>query len=534
MSKKINCLSPPMITTDIFSCALILFSLTLLLLTILHSENLYQLDRGEKTNESLEKHFSKIVKTPKWYQVIARNTSGRKLKMARVRVTNTSSDEHHDVYGDEIDIVDVHYEQAFDVKWSNLYPEWIDENSSKCPNIPMPKYEDYDELDVVVADVSCGRNSRDVLRLQLNLAVANVLVKCGRTMDVNGVDNGRLLAVFTGSCDPMWEIFSCEDILWHEGNTWIYMPDMEKLKQKVIMPVGSCQLAPPIPQQRKNVRNKPKEAYVTVLHSSEDYLCGAIVLAQSIIRSNSTKDLILLADDSISQKSRQGLKAAGWKIKLIKRIRSPYAEIETYNEWNYSKLRIWQLTEYDKLIFIDSDFLVLRNTDKFFDYPQLSAAGNSRYLFNSGFMLVEPSRCTFRNFMKRRFEVASYNGGDQGFLNEMLMWWHRWPTKLNFLKDFSSVSEDYMHETIPDDVYALHYLGLKPWMCHRDDYDCNWDIPENKRFASDLAHKMWWQVNKEMSNELRDYCVFNPEMEDRIKMHIAKPTSVRQLPFSQY
>ncbi|GFP81406.1 putative UDP-glucuronate:xylan alpha-glucuronosyltransferase 4 [Phtheirospermum japonicum] len=392
----------------------------------------------------------------------------------------------------------------------------------------MPKYENYDDLDVVVADISC----EEARTTHLNLAVANLLVKCGRK-DINGVDNGELLAVFMGSCGPMWEIFRCEDLLWHEGNLWIYRPDLEKLKQKVLMPVGSCQLAPPLPQSsRKDVGSKAKEAYVTVLHSSEDYVCGAVVLAQSIIKSNSTKDLILLADDSISKKSLKGLRAAGWKIKLIKRIRSPFAESDTYNEWNYSKLRIWQLTEYDKLIFIDSDFLVLRNTDEFFSYPQLSAAGNSRYLFNSGFMLVEPSSCMFQNFMKQRFQVSSYNGGDQGFLNEMLMWWHRWPTQLNFLKDFNSLPADYMHETIPDDVYALHYLGLKPWMCHQDDYDCNWDIPENKRFASDLAHKIWWQLNKAMPNELRAHCVFKPDMEDRIKMHIAKPTNARQFPLS--
>lgn len=265
---------------------------------------------------------------------------------------------------------------------------------------------------------------------------------------------------------------------------------------------------------------KAKEAYVTILHSSEDYVCGAIILAQSIIRSNSTKDLVLLADDSISMKSLKGLKAAGWKIKNIKRIRSPYAEPEAYNEWNYSKLRIWQLTQYDKLIFVDSDFIILRNTDEFFAYPQLSASGNSRFLFNSGFMLIEPSKCTFQKLMKERFRVASYNGGDQGFLNEMFVWWHRLPTKLNFLKDFNSYP-NFMHdEVIPEDAYALHYLGLKPWMCRQEDYDCNWDVSKFKRFASDSAHQKWWRIHNEMSNELKSHCVLTPEIEESVKVLI--------------
>ena len=59
----------------------------------------------------------------------------------------------------------------------------------------------------------------------------------------------------------------------------------------------------------KNDYNKShhKEAYVTVLHSSEAYVCGAIALAQSIHQINSTRDLVLLADDLIGLKSTSAL-----------------------------------------------------------------------------------------------------------------------------------------------------------------------------------------------------------------------------------
>ncbi|KAJ6694305.1 hypothetical protein OIU85_005031 [Salix viminalis] len=119
-------------------------------------------------------------------------------------------------------------------------------------------------------------------------------------------------------------------------------------------------------------------AYATVIHSSESYVCGAIALAQSIIQKNSTRDLVLLHDSSLSPQSLVGLRSAGWKTKLIQPIRSPFARKNSYNEWNYSKLRLWQLTDYDKVIFIDADLIVLRNIDKFFAYPQLSAAPNDR------------------------------------------------------------------------------------------------------------------------------------------------------------
>ncbi|GJY13203.1 putative UDP-glucuronate:xylan alpha-glucuronosyltransferase 5 [Tanacetum coccineum] len=259
---------------------------------------------------------------------------------------------------------------------------------------------------------------------------------------------------------------------------------------------------------------KSREAYATVLHSSETYVCGAIALAQSILQTNSTKDLILLADASISSKSIRGLKAAGWKIKLIERIRSPHAKKGAYNEYNYSKLRIWQLTEYDKVIFIDADLIVLKKLDKFFSYPQLSAVGNDKYLFNSGLILIEPSQCMFNGLMEKISTLGSYNGGDQGFLNEAFTWWHRFHSKLNHLKIFHN-TKDNRHD-IMDGLYTIHYLGLKPWLCYKD-YDCNWDMLDRRRFASDSAHKKWWKVYETMNSKLRPFCGLTKQMDARIR-----------------
>ena len=128
--------------------------------------------------------------------------------------------------------------------------------------------------------------------------------------------------------------------------------------------------------------NVRREAYATILHSAHVYVCGAIAAAQSIRMSGSTRDLVILVDETISEYHRSGLEAAGWKIRTIQRIRNPKAEKDAYNEWNYSKFRLWQLTEYDKIIFIDADLLILRNIDFLFGMPEITATGNSDTLFN--------------------------------------------------------------------------------------------------------------------------------------------------------
>ncbi|KAI3869963.1 hypothetical protein MKX03_006425 [Papaver bracteatum] len=470
------------------------------------------------------------------FDFLAREFKGRDIKIGLVNVGTSTYDHGVEKEWKELGSTTlVNFERVSkERKWADYFPEWIDEEkkwrSPSCPDIPMPDYEKYGEFDVVVAnvpycsnDTKQGQGIRDVFRLQVNLVAANLAVRNGRADDDRPV-----YVVFVGpSCGPMWEIFRCDDLLGHEGNVWIYRPDLRRLAQKILMPVGTCQLGLTYKKQEKEIMNlnlsklskamaisRPREAYVTLLHSSEAYVCGAIALAQSIIQTNSTKDLVILVDNSVSEKSLRGLRKAGWKIKIIGRIRSPLAKKNAYNKWNYSKLRLWQLTEYDKVMFIDSDLVVLKNIDEFFEYPQLSAVGNDKVIFNSGVMLVEPSDCTFESLMKKRYTLKSYNGGDQGFLNEAFTWWHRFPTKLNFLKFFLNAN-DAAHE-LPGSVYAVHYLGLKPWMCYRD-YDCNWDKMDHRDFASDSAHSKWWQVYDKMPKKLHAFCDLSKSGDARIK-----------------
>ncbi|XP_021742962.1 UDP-glucuronate:xylan alpha-glucuronosyltransferase 2-like isoform X1 [Chenopodium quinoa] len=430
-----------------------------------------------------------------------------------------------EVHGDTI--VKVPFEKVSELfEWKHLFPEWIDEEEENegflCPEVPMPTFEEYGNLDMLVANLPCNFPekgwARDMFRLQVHLIVANMAAKKGRRDWY-----GRTKVVLLSKCRPMLDLFRCDDLVRREGDWWYYEPEMVKLEERVSLPMGSCNLALPLWGQGVNEvydasnieqsTRKPtkREAYVTILHSSESYVCGAITLAQSLLQTGTKRDLVILIDKAISLPKRKALVAAGWKIRLIKRIRNPRAEKGTYNEYNYSKFRLWQLTDYDKLVFIDSDIVVLRNLDLLFYFPQITATGNDGSIFNSGIMVLEPSNCTFRTLMGLRKEITSYNGGDQGFLNEVFVWWHRLPRRVNFLKNFWSNSsleasvKNHLFEADPPKLYSIHYLGLKPWLCYRD-YDCNWDVADQHIYASDVAHKRWWKLHDSMDAKLQKFC----------------------------
>ncbi|KAG2306168.1 hypothetical protein Bca52824_025916 [Brassica carinata] len=404
---------------------------------------------------------------------------------------------------DNVVELDLNYADK-DLTWDALYPEWIDEEQEKevpvCPNLPKIKLPCRKE----------GNWSRDVGRLHLQMAAATVAASA------KGFFRGHVM--FVTRCFPIPNLVS------RRGDVWLYKPNIATLRDKLQLPIGSCELCLPLGiKERPSLGNPKREAYATVLHSAHVYVCGAITAAQSIRQSGSTRDLVILVDENISGYHRSGLEAASWQIRTIQRIRNPKAEKDAYNEWNYSMFRLWQLTDYDKIIFIDADLLIMRNIDFLFSMPEISATGNNGTLFNSGVMVIEPCNCMFQLLMEHINEIESYNGGDQGYLNEVFTWWHRIPKHMNFLKHFWVGDEDgvkrkktELFEAEPPILYVLHYLGMKPWLCYRD-YDCNFNSDIFVEFATDIAHRRWWMVHDAMPQELHQFCYLRSKQKARLE-----------------
>ncbi|KAJ4790356.1 Hexosyltransferase [Rhynchospora pubera] len=421
-------------------------------------------------------------------------------------------------------VLNIHLDQS-NTTWDELFPEWIDEEEEyskpTCPKLPQPSAPKGVYFDLVMVKLPCRREgnwSRDVGRLHLQLSAARVAVE-------SLIGGGKKVHVLIISkCFPIPNLFKCKRLVTREGDVWLYKPEMDELIEKLKLPVGSCKLALPYSEtERKVVPSTSRLAYATILHSENAFVCGAITVAQSIRMTGSTHDLILLVDESISADHRVGLETAGWKIRTIKRIRNPHAEPEAYNEWNYSKFWLWKLTDYDKVIFIDADLIILRNIDVLFTMPEITATGNNGTLFNSGVMVIEPSDCTFELLMKHINEIESYNGGDQGYLNEIFPWWHRIPMHMNFLKHFWEGDSGKVKEkktrlfgSDPPIVFLIHYLGIKPWLCYRD-YDCNWNVEDQREFASDVAHHTWWRVHDKMPKYLQSFCLLSEKQKETLK-----------------
>ncbi|EPS68223.1 hypothetical protein M569_06549, partial [Genlisea aurea] len=158
------------------------------------------------------------------------------------------------------------------------------------------------------------------------------------------------------------------------------------------------------------------EAYVTLLYGDE-FLLGVRVLGKSIRDSGSTKDMVALVSDGVSDYAKKLLQADGWIVRAISLLENPN-QVRPKRFWGvYTKLKIFNMTNYRKVVYLDADTIVVKNIDDLFKCHKFCANLKHSERLNSGVMVVEPSEDVFKDMIAKISTMYSYTGGDQGFLN---------------------------------------------------------------------------------------------------------------------
>ena len=71
------------------------------------------------------------------------------------------------------------------------------------------------------------------------------------------------------------------------------------------------------------------------------------------------------------------------------------------------------------------------------------------------------------------------------------------------------------------ELNAVHYLGIKPWLCYRE-FDCNWLCPWHKSFIDDDAHHLWWAAHDRLTAEQQGMCLLTGKTKARIELAMRK------------
>jgi len=155
-----------------------------------------------------------------------------------------------------------------------------------------------------------------------------------------------------------------------------------------------------------------------------------------------------------------------------------------------TKLHLFRLTQFDKVIFLDADTLVVRPISHLFQLAEPFAAAPDQGwpdAFNSGVLVATPSLDTFDALMDMMRSRGTWDGGDQGLLNDFFPDWHRLsftynvtpsayytcvPSRLAPSPSFSARADTRpppcsyapAYKRHGQDVSVLHFIGAnKPW-----------------------------------------------------------------------
>ncbi|CAI2308033.1 unnamed protein product [Caenorhabditis sp. 36 PRJEB53466] len=217
------------------------------------------------------------------------------------------------------------------------------------------------------------------------------------------------------------------------------------------------------------------EAWIT-LATNDRYAQGALTLLNSLRSSGTRRKVHCLITDEVSSGVREELQRKFDEVTTVDVFNSNDAEnLALIGRPDlgvtFTKLHCWRLTQYTKAVFLDADTMVIRNADELFERPDFSAAADIGWpdMFNSGVFVFSPSISVYRALVALAIVVGSFDGGDQGLLNEYFSNWRDLPSahRLPFIYNMTA-GEFYTYvaayKKYGGDTKIVHFIGTqKPW-----------------------------------------------------------------------
>lgn len=235
-----------------------------------------------------------------------------------------------------------------------------------------------------------------------------------------------------------------------------------------------------------------RKSYIT-LCNSEKYIKGTLSLYESLNATNTEIPLVIFCPKKTPENVRMILKNYAdlcinnnCKLEIYESeedVTLP-KEITDNNKWlrwngTFDKLLVFGLAKWDKLVFVDSDMLVLKNIDHLFNFPHMSACHDGHYdkiNLNSGLMVIEPTnnKSELERIVGFISEVIhNTQFGDQDIIRLAFPEW-KFKDELHLSEQYNLFFEnvakrkkelnyDILNST-KNPIYIVHFIGYdKPW-----------------------------------------------------------------------
>ena len=272
-----------------------------------------------------------------------------------------------------------------------------------------------------------------------------------------------------------------------------------------------------------------KYAYVTLLYGNNIYITGALVLGYSLIETNTNYDRVILVTNDVDEESRVLLSKVYNQVIQVDYIPAHesifYYTTSRFKEI-FTKLEILSLAQYDKILWLDTDIIVMKNIDQLFKLKPPAAVVKHYYVaygkkipsklicqdnklthgINAGVILLKPDEKELdlikQDIIKEQKE--SFKAPEQDYLS--VRYCQDWTSiTFNFNFQFGLTGRVEKTKYNLSNVYVLHYSSeVKPW----NFLDKNHEADE-KELAFIETHKnyyaLWIQYYEKTKQYLAKY-----------------------------
>lgn len=239
------------------------------------------------------------------------------------------------------------------------------------------------------------------------------------------------------------------------------------------------------PDRTQNTYDKKKIetdklAFATL--TTPAFAMGVVSLGHTLHKYHGNKyDYVCLVTPDVNETWIKVL-SQWWKI-----VKVPgYRPFKSFRR-SWAKLYIWDLTEYSKIVYLDSDMLVMGPIDELFGYPELSCAcdPDPPQICNTGVLVVEPKSGMLEDMKRTAKTTKLIRGiGDQSFINSYFKSFHVLPTRFNSPRSQSTGLTFLMKRNLSR---VIHFICKKPWKCGRKNVTvCGCGYPKLNQY--------WWDV----------------------------------------
>ncbi|CAF0935595.1 unnamed protein product [Adineta ricciae] len=176
-----------------------------------------------------------------------------------------------------------------------------------------------------------------------------------------------------------------------------------------------------------------RKAFFSALYTDNNFLEGAMLLDHTLKKYHPRYQMYIMHfENALSNRTLCSLRQIGWIPRVVKKIPPPLKGTWSHFIDQFTKLTLWNMTEFDSIIYLDTDTLVLNDISHLhelvsdpsrtrFEFAAVADNwhGKFAYHFNAGVLVLHPSTSVFNELIRTMSLPGNYHPtmAEEAFLN---------------------------------------------------------------------------------------------------------------------